>query len=293
MNIIVLVKQVPDTTEVRIDPKTGTLIREGVKSIVNPDDLHALEAAITMREAHGGKITAVSMGPGQAIDAISEAIGMGADEGILLSDKAFAGADTWATSTTLGKAIEALGAFDLIFCGRQAIDGDTAQIGPQVADYLGVPHISYVFEIEQVQGDSIVVKSRLENGFERILCKLPALLTVISELNKPRYPLVGRLIDACEEKAPIQVWNAADIGVQTYDVGLEGSLTHVIKTFAPKLKRQGEMLEGDAKTVVQTLVGKLREKRLLTRGTGERRNGGTKGGGDGGTGERRDEEGRA
>jgi electron transfer flavoprotein beta subunit len=263
MNIIVLVKQVPDTTEVKLDPKTGSLIREGIESIINPDDRHALEAAIGLKEVQGGKITVMSMGPPQAIDAVSEALGMGADEGILLSDKAFAGADTWATSLTLGKAIEKVGGYDLVICGRQAIDGDTAQIGPQVADYLQLPQVTYVVEIEQIEERSMIVKRRLEDGFERIQCNLPALITVIGELNTPRYASVGELIDACREKAPIRIWNAADVGVQTRHVGLEGSLTHVIKTFAPKVKRETEMLEGNTKEVVASLIGKLRENRLI------------------------------
>jgi len=263
MNIIVLIKQVPDTTDVKLDPKTGTLIRKGVKSIINPDDRHALEAAICLKERSGGKVTAISMGPDQAIDAISEAIGMGADAGILLSDKAFAGADTWATSFTLGKAIEKIGKFDLIFCGRQAIDGDTAQIGAQVAEYLRIPQVSYIYEIEGVKRKSITAKRRLDDGFELVRSPLPALLTVIGELNIPRYPVVGRLIDSCREKAPIKVWDASDIGVQTSEVGLEGSLTHVIKTFAPKSKREGEFLEGDTKAAVRSLIGKLKENGLI------------------------------
>jgi len=263
MKIIVLVKQVPNTAEVKLDPKTGNLIREGIESIINPDDRHALEAAARLKEVAGGKVTVLSMGPPQAIDAVSEAMGMGADEGILLTDRAFAGADTWATSSTLGKAVETIGAFDVILCGRQAVDGDTAQIGPQVADYLKIPQVTYVFGIEEIKEKSLVVKRRLEDGFERVECDLPALLTVIGEMNTPRYPLVNRLIDACREKAPIKIWNAADIGVQTRDIGLEGSLTHVIKTFAPKLQRQIEMIQGDAKTAVKTLAGKLKEKKLL------------------------------
>jgi len=262
-DIIVLIKQVPDTTEVKLDPKTGNLIREGIESIINPDDRHALEAAISLKQDLGGKVTAVSMGPPQAIDAISEALGMGVDNGVLLSDRAFAGADTWATSFTLGKAIEKIGRYDLILCGRQAIDGDTAQIGPQVAEYLAIPHISYVCAIEEIKKKSTVVKRRLEDGYERVQCTLPALMTVIGELNTPRYPMVGELIAACQEKAPITLWNAADIGVQTRDVGLEGSLTHVIKTFSPKFKREGEILKGDAKTAVENLVGKLKENRLV------------------------------
>jgi electron transfer flavoprotein beta subunit len=263
MHIIVLVKQVPDTTEVKLDPKTGNLIREGIESIINPDDAHALEAATVLKEKYGGTITVLSMGPPQAIDAVSEAMGMGADKGILLSDRAFAGADTWATSTTLGKAIEKAGTYDLVLCGRQAIDGDTAQIGPQIAEYLGLPQVSYVYDIETVNKKSMVVKRRLEDGFERIKCTLPALLTVIGDMNTPRYSHVARLIEACAEKAKITIWNAADIGVQTRDVGLEGSLTHVIKTFAPKFERQGEMLKGDTEAVVKELVGKLKENMLL------------------------------
>jgi len=164
MNIIVLIKQVPDTTDVKLDPKTGSLIREGVESIINPDDRHALEAAISLKKAEGGKVTVLSLGPPQTIDALSEAIGMGANEAILLSDSAFAGADTWSTSFTLGKSIEKIGKYDLIFCGRQAIDGDTAQIGPQVADYLHVPQVTYVFDIEKIQKKTIIVKKRLEDG---------------------------------------------------------------------------------------------------------------------------------
>lgn len=263
MDIVVLIKQVPDSAEVKLDPKTGHLLREGIGSIMNPDDRHALEAAVRLKESRGGRVVAVSMGPAQAVDVISEAIGMGADEAILLSDSAFAGADTWATSSTLGKAIEKIGKYDLVICGRQAIDGDTAQIGPQVAEYLGVPQATYVFDIESVEDGTIVVKKRVEEGYERVQCDLPAVLTVIAEINRVRYPEIGRLIEACGDKAPIQIWDAADIGVMTRDVGLTGSLTHVMRTFAPKGGRQGEMLEGDSGTVVRTLLEKLRENRLV------------------------------
>lgn len=263
MDIIVLVKQVPDTTDVKLDPKTGNLIREGIESIINPDDRNAIQAAVDLKEIAGGKVTAISMGPPQAIDAISEAMGMGVDNAVLLTDMAFAGADTWATSFTLGKAIEKIGKFDLVICGRQAIDGDTAQIGPQVADYLDIPQVSYVCQVEEIKEKSIVVRRRLENGFERIECTMPAMLTVIGELNRPRYAHMGRLIDACSEKARINVWNSADIGVQVTEVGLNGSLTHVIKTFAPKFQRQGEILEGKTDEVVSQLIGKLKENRLI------------------------------
>ncbi len=265
MDIIVLVKQVPDTSEVKLDPKTGSLLREGIDSVINPDDRHALEAAIRLRETHGGKVIVLSMGPVQAIDAVSEAIGMGADEGILLSDRAFAGADTWATSTVLGTAVRKIDRYDLILCGRQAIDGDTAQIGPQVAEYLGVPQVTYVFDIEteSMESGMLVLKRRLEDGYERVQCTLPAVLTVIGEMNRPRYPVVGRLLDACRERAPIQIWDAADIGVQTREVGLEGSLTHVVKTFAPKFQRETEMLEGEVPTVVRALLDRMKANRLV------------------------------
>jgi len=263
MNIIVLIKQVPDTSEVTLDPKTGNLIREGVESIINPDDRHALEAAIRLKEMNSGTVTVLSMGPSQAIDAISEALGMGADKGILLSDNAFAGADTWATSTTLGKAIHKIGEYDLILCGRQAIDGDTAQIGPQVAEYLSVPQITYVLDIEEIDKGFVIVKRRMEDRVERVQSPLPVLMTVLSELNTPRYPVMAQLIHACMEKAPIEIWDAADIGVQTYEVGLEGSLTHVIKTFSPKVAREGEILEGDTREVVGTLMQRLKENRLV------------------------------
>ena len=263
MQIIVLVKQVPNTTEVKLDPKTGNLIREGIESIINPDDLHAVEAAVTLKDRMKGKVTALSMGPPQAIDALSETMGMGVDESILLTDTAFAGADTWATSYTLGRAIEKIGKFDLILCGRQAIDGDTAQIGPQVAEYLGIPNVSYVFEIEETRRTSLILKRRREGGYERIQVSCPALLTVIGEMNEPHYPHVGRLLDACRDRAPIQIWNAADIAVNTSDVGLEGSLTNVIHTFAPKSKREGELLEGSTKDRVKALMGRLKENKLI------------------------------
>ena len=276
MKLVVLVKQVPNTTQVKLDPKTGNLIREGLESIVNPDDLHALEAAIQIKEDRikekmGTTVIAVSMGPPQAVDALTQAIGMGADQGILLCDRAFAGADTWATSLTLSRAIQKIGEVDLILCGHQAIDGDTAQIGPQVADWLGIAQATYVREIEQVTdktpGESgkpgepgeIIVKRRVDAGVERLACQLPALITVIKALNQPRYAHMERLITACTDQAPIAVWNAADIGVNTSEVGLEGSNTHVIKTFTPNFKRQNEILTGSKQAVVADLFARLKK----------------------------------
>jgi electron transfer flavoprotein beta subunit len=264
MNIIVLVKQVPDTTEVKLDPKTGNLLREGLKSIMNPEDRHALEAGVGIKESAGGRLTVLSMGPLQAVDVCTEAIGMGADEAVLLSDRAFAGADTWATSFTLGKAIETIGPFDLILCGRQAIDGDTAQVGPQVADYLDIPQVTYVQEIERIDSTHAIVKRQLENGYERIECQLPALLTVINSLNTPRYAHIGRMIDACKEKARIKVLNAADIGVTTAQIGLDGSLTHVVKTFSPDFRRQGKILDGTNAEAVSELLKNISKSDAAT-----------------------------
>ena len=263
MKIIVLIKQVPNTTEVKLDPKTGNLIREGIDTIINPDDVHALETAVTLKEKYDAEVKVLTMGPPQAIDALSEALGMGADSAILLSDRNFAGADTWATSFTLGKAIEKVGEFDLVLAGRQAIDGDTAQVGPQIADYLDLPQATYVFDIEEVTADHMVVKRKLEDGYERIELKLPALLTLIGGKKPPRYPNVSGLLLACLDSAPIEVWNAADIGVTTADIGLPGSLTHVIKTFAPKFERQSELLEGTTHDVVRGLVDRFKENKLI------------------------------
>jgi len=263
MDIIVLIKQVPNTTAVKLDPKTGNLIREGIASIINPDDRHAIETAVQLKETHGAKITVVTMGPLQAIDALSEAMGMGADKAVLLSDRAFAGADTWATSYTLGRAAQTIGAYDLVLAGRQAIDGDTAQVGPQVAEFLGIPQVTCVAAIEALAADHLVVRRNVADGYERIRCRLPALLTVVSAINTPRYPEMKGLLLACREKAPIEIWNAADIGVTTADIGLQGSLTHVIKTFAPKTERQAEMLTGDTPTVAGELVQRLHSQKLV------------------------------
>jgi len=263
MRIIVLIKQVPDTTEIKIDPKTGTLIREGVESIINPDDRHAIELAVTLKEAYGGKSTVISMGPTQAIDAISEALGMGIDEGILLTDKNLAGADTWATSFTLGRAISKVKRYDLIICGRQAIDGDTAQIGPQIAEFLNLPQLTYVRKVEEISEKRIVVHRALEDGYERMESPLPALITVMGEVNTPRYPRMDLLINACEQKARIKIWDAADLGVKVQDIGLSGSLTRVIKTFPPKTKREGEILKGSKEEVVNQLLDRMHDKHLI------------------------------
>jgi electron transfer flavoprotein beta subunit len=259
MHVIVLVKQVPNTSEVRIDPKTGNLIREGVESIINPEDRHALEAAVQLKETSDAHVTAVTMGPPQAVDVLCEAIAMGADRGILLTDRAFAGADTWATSTTLGLAIRHIGEFDVILAGRQAVDGDTAQIGPQVAEFLDIPQLTYVRRIE-IRGNTVIAERILENGCEHIEAPLPVLVTVLAELNEPRHPTVQGILYATSKRAPIDVWNVADLGTTVQHVGLPGSLTQVTKTFTPKEARSTEYLEGSPGEVAARLIEAFRQR---------------------------------
>jgi electron transfer flavoprotein beta subunit len=262
MDIVVLVKQVPNTAEVKIDQKTGTLMREGVESILNPDDAHALEAAIQLRERLGGKVTAISMGPPQAMDVLREALGMGADAGVLLTDRAFAGADTLATSYTLGKCIQKLGHFDMVIAGHQAIDGDTAQIGPQVAEYLDVPQVIRATKLD-VKGDMLLAERTAEDGTEVVRCRLPVLVTVTKEANRPRYPYIPALMAAFDPNAPIRVWSPKDIGAEENLIGLKGSPTQVQKTFSPKIEKNVEKLSGQPAEMVKALMGRLKERRLL------------------------------
>lgn len=262
MDIVVLVKQVPNTADVRIDPATGTLQREGVESIINPDDLHALEAAIRLKETLGGRVTAISMGPPQAIDALREALAMGADECILLTDKAFAGADTLATSYTLGKCIQKAGRFDLVIAGYQAIDGDTAQIGPQVAEYLDIPQVIRATRLD-VKDGALVAERSAEDGVEVVKCGLPALVTVTKETNKARYPNIQRLLASFDATAPIKVWGPGNIGADASRIGLKGSPTQVQRTFTPKTEKKAERLTGDPAAVSKALVDRLQQRRLL------------------------------
>ena len=215
MKICVCAKQVPDTNEVRIDPVKGTLIREGVPSILNPDDANALEAALQLKDEYKDTtISVISMGPPQATYMLRECLAMGADEAVLLSDRAFGGADTCATSTTIAAGIKMLGDVDIIFGGRQAIDGDTAQVGPQVAMRLGIPVVTYVQKIVEYTGDKIKVQRQLEDGYEVIEVKLPCFLTCVKELNEPRYMSVGSIVDAY--KKDIKIYNVNSFIYSTY-----------------------------------------------------------------------------
>jgi electron transfer flavoprotein beta subunit len=260
MNIVVCIKQVPDTAEVRINPETGTLIREGVPSIINPFDMHAIEAGIQIKEKAGGKVTVMTMGPPQAESALRDAIAMGADDGILLSDRAFAGSDTWATSFTLSKAIGKLDA-DIIICGKQAIDGDTAQVGPETAEFLNIPHISYVRKIEEVTQNSIKVQRLMDEGYDIVESSFPVLLTAVKELNEPRLPsLKGKM---AAKKAVILKWGASDIMANQNDLGLKGSPTQVKNIFTPEARSGRKILQGETEEQVNALIQELRGIKCL------------------------------
>ena len=260
MNIVVCIKQVPDTAEVRINPETGTLIREGVPSIINPFDLNALEAGLHIKERAKGSVTVLTMGPPQAETALRDAIAMGADDAILLSDRSFAGSDTWATSFTLSKAIRKIGA-DIIICGKQAIDGDTAQVGPETAEFLDIPHISYVRKIEEITDTSIKVQRLMDEGYDVVESSLPVLLTVVKELNEPRLPsLKGKM---AAKKAVIKKWGQSDIMADESDLGMKGSPTQVKNIFTPDARSGRKMLEGTPEEQVDALLQELREIKCL------------------------------
>lgn len=256
MNIVVCLKQVPGTTEVRIDPQTNTLIREGIKNILNPFDAYALEEGVRLKERYGGKVTAISMGPSQAEEMLREAVGVGADEAVLLSDGAFAGADTLATSYTLARAVEKLGGTDLIICGRQTLDGDTGQVGPELAEMLGLPFVAYVSKIEETN-DRMRVQRMVEEGHEVIEVPLPAVITVVKEINVPRLPSLRGLAKAKSAKIP--VWTADDLAIDKDRVGLSGSATKVIKVFSPQIVSKGEILKGEPEDQVAILLSKLKD----------------------------------
>jgi electron transfer flavoprotein beta subunit len=260
MNIVVCIKQVPDAAEVRINPETGTLMREGVPSIINPYDMHAIEAGLWLRDQKGGTVTALTMGPPQAEQALREAISMGVDEGVLLTDKAFAGSDTWATSYAIYKAIEQLKA-DVIICGKQAIDGDTAQVGPEVAEMMGIPHVAYVRKIDEVGDSSLKVERMMDEGFDIVEASFPVLLTVVRELNEPRMPSLKGKMKA--KKAEIKKLSAADIGAEEDKLGLKGSPTQVKRIFAPEARADREMIEGTPDEQAEKLVKKLLEMKCV------------------------------
>ena len=258
MEIIVCIKQVPETTEVKINPETNTLIREGVKSIINPFDMYAIEEGIRLKERFGGKVIVISMGPPQAVAALREAVSMGCDQAILITDQVFAGSDTWATSFTLACAIKKIGKFDLILCGKQASDGDTAQVGPGISTHLDIPQVTYVKKIEQIDNHIARVERMTEEGYEVIELSLPALFTVVKEINEPRIPSLRGMMRA--KKAEITHWGAKDIQANPEELGLNGSPTQVIKIFTPAPRQGGQIFQGETSDIIEKLAALLKNE---------------------------------
>ncbi|MFH1247672.1 MAG: electron transfer flavoprotein subunit beta/FixA family protein [Candidatus Omnitrophota bacterium] len=256
MNVIVCIKQVPETTEVKINPETNTLVRDGVKSIINPFDMYAIEEGVRLKDKFGGKVTVITMGPAQAEAALREAISMGADEGVLISDRAFAGSDTWATSYTLACAIKRLGSFDMIICGKQASDGDTAQVGPGISVHLDIPQVTYVKKIEEINDNMVRIERMTEEGYDVVESPIPFLITVVKEINEPRIASLKGMIKA--KAAKIMHWTAQDIGAEAQNIGLSGSPTNVVKIFTPIPRVGGQILKGDNHEVVEKLVQELK-----------------------------------
>ena len=257
MNVIVCIKQVPNTTDVKIDPVTNTLIRDGVESVINPFDAYAIEEGVRLKERFGGKVTVITMGPPQADKALREAISLGCDEAILVSDRKFAGSDTWATSYTLSAAIRKIGAFDVIICGKQASDGDTAQVGPGISTHLDIPQVTYVKKIEEISENKAKVERMTEEGYDIVETPLPCLFTVVKEINTPRMPSLKGMMKS--KSAQIVQWKAGDIEADPRSLGLVGSPTRVVKIFTPPPRKGGEMLTGDTAEIAAKLASALKD----------------------------------
>lgn len=266
MNIVVCIKQVPDTRNVQIDPETKTLRRSGVASIVNPYDMYAVETALRLKDQHGGTVTALTMGPPQAEEALRSVVEYGVDEAVLLSDRAFAGADTWATSYTLAKGVEKIGHFDLIVCGKQAIDGDTAQVGPGLAERLDLPFVCFVRKIvdcDPAKG-RLTVERMMDDGYDLVETPLPALISVVKEIGEPRVPSLRGKMKAKKMKVPI--YGAAELGADDQCIGLSGSPTRVVEVFAPKPRGRRMKIEGQPDEQADRLLTILAAEKIITAG---------------------------
>ncbi len=261
MKIIVCVKQVPETGQARFDTATNTMIREGVPAVVNPFDLYAAEEGLRIREKLGGSVTVLTMGPPQAAEALREIVAMGADDAVLLTDRAFAGGDTLATSRTLAAAVNRLGGADLVICGKQAIDGDTAQVGPELAHHLDRPFVAYVRKIEEIREGYLRAERMMESGYEVVETPLPAVISVVKELNEPRLPSLKGKLRA--RKCEVRQWNAGDLALDGATTGLAGSPTQVVKVFTPPPRGRGEVLQGEAGDLADKLIDRLRAARLI------------------------------
>ncbi|MCB8964896.1 MAG: electron transfer flavoprotein subunit beta/FixA family protein [Bacteroidales bacterium] len=260
MNIVVCIKQVPDTTEIKINPTTGTLIREGVPSIINPDDKAGLELALRLKDQFNAHVTVITMGPTQAEDVLREAYAMGVDRAILLTDRKFAGADTLATSHALAGALRKLD-FDLLITGRQAIDGDTAQVGPQIAEHLDLPQVSYLQHLEFDGKKTFTIKRKIEDGYEMLQVDGPCVVTVLSGAYKPRYMNVRGVVESYSRE--VEIWGFAQIEVDESKLGLVGSPTRVHKAFSRGVKAAGELYEVDANEAAGIIISKLKEKFII------------------------------
>ena len=261
MDIIVCIKQVPATIEVKMDQSKGTLIREGVESEVNPFDLFALEEGLRLQTRYGGRLSVISMGPPQAESALRYALSLGYERAVLLSDKAFAGADTLATARTLAGGIGKLGNYDLIICGLKTTDGDTGQVGPALSEELGISHVGYVKKIVEAKEKFIVVTRSLDDFYEDVEAPLPCLLTVTKEVNEPRLPTFKGKLAA--RKAFVEAWNANDIGGSMERFGSKGSPTEVVKIFTPSPRSVGEIIQGGPKDQASKLIRRLLERKVL------------------------------
>lgn len=252
MKIIVPIKQVPETSNVKMDPETGTVIRAGVETVVNPLDLYALETALVLKEKFGGTVTVLSMGPPQATKALKEAVAMGCDEAVLVSDRKFGGSDTWATSYTLAQAIKKIGGYDLIIAGERATDGDTAQVGPGIASWLDIPVATYVARIDGIADSRISLERLVEDGYQILSMPLPSLLTVVKEIASPRLPTLGGKIRAREMQIP--VYSTENMELEPTALGLKGSPTKVVKIDTPKVTRGGTVVKaGDDEAIVSAV----------------------------------------
>ncbi|MCK9163912.1 MAG: electron transfer flavoprotein subunit beta/FixA family protein [Bacteroidales bacterium] len=260
MKIVVCIKQVPDTTEVKLDPVTGTLIREGVPSIMNPDDKGGLELALELKDKYNAEVTVITMGPMQADAVLREAFAMGADKAILLTDRKFAGADTLATSNALAGAIRTL-EYDLVITGRQAIDGDTAQVGPQIAEHLDLPQVSYLQDLKYDGKKTFTIKKATEDGYQILEVDSPCLVTVLSSANEARYMKVRGIVEAFNKE--IVVMGADKIDVDEAKLGLKGSPTKVKKAFTKGVKSAGQIYEVDTEEAVGIIISKLKEKFII------------------------------
>jgi len=261
MRIIVCIKQVPGTTEVKVNPETNTLIREGVEAIINPFDVYAIEEGVRLKERFGGTVTVITMGPPQAADALREAISLGADDAALISDRAFAGSDTLATSYTLSCAIRKLGDYDLIICGKQAADGDTAQVGPGIAEWLNIPFVAFVGKIDEVAEGRMFVERLMDDGHEVLTCPLPALISVVKEINEPRMPSLKGKMRAKSSQIP--TWGAKDLAAEAELIGFTGSPTKVHKIFVPQHHKAGEVWHGEPADLAAKLVHSLKAEGVV------------------------------